>query len=165
MLETNRPLMKSLVQATSALLTLSVMISLFILLCIFTRLVCILRDSNKSTYDLWDSKALKCYIIFEYINALITLGPVVMWTYIWLNIANQPDNYNAINIGPGFIILWVVLGVRILTHLKVVKSCKEKCGQPRRPGQIRHSAMCCLDGCENIICFESVMCVEDCLEC
>jgi hypothetical protein len=171
-MENNHPLISSLTKASGALLIISVFINLITLI---LAIVYGLKDnclegrclSLCAVFDYVDalfSRYLSLCVVFDYVDALFILGPVVMLTYMFMNVTTGPGT--STNMGPGLILLWIAFVAKILADLRTVKAAMKRlndgCG-PRRRSNAEQRVGQCLEDCECCIVWETSLFMRDCL--
>jgi hypothetical protein len=118
-MENNHSLMASLAQASAALLILSIFLNLSTLLLAF-------RYYRRT--DL-----LNVFIAMNYVDALLVLGPAIMWTYMVVNATAGTGD--SVGYGLGIIFLWLSLLVKVVVDKSAVRSVfRSRCCQALRPG-------------------------------
>ena len=94
------------------------------------------------------------------------LGPVIMWTYIWLNISESIGD-SPTHMGPGFVFLWMAFVLKILVSLTFARSLKQQFNSQRgrgASGQLMDTSNRVLAACETCVVVESIMCCDECLD-
>ena len=142
-METNHALMTSLAQASAALLILSIIVNLVIIIgAIIAVIILVFMGRGKIS--------LTCFAVADAVDAVLVLGPAIMWTYMLMNVTNDNVYGNSAAVGPGFGMLWLSFVAKICADeslLRCVKSlicCRKSDRGVQQVGSCLEDLECCI---------------------
>jgi hypothetical protein len=149
-MENNHALMTNLAQASAALFILSLMLNL-------TILVLAVADFVKRREHLESIK------VVNWIDAVLILGPAIMWEYMQLNVVNSSSD-NSVDFGAGLILLWLSFVAKVVADKRIVRAiirsaCCRALNNPR--SRFNRQVHGCLDDLECCIVWQGINCISD----